>query len=180
MLALTTVSRHRMQLDSAAREAEGYLELGMHKHALGSLQRRGALVHSDGHACYLLGECLREMSRFREAIFPLRRCVDLKPESVEGWLALGWCYKRTHQLDMAIWSLEQAIHAAPDDALLHYNLACYYSLACRRLDALRRLKRSFDLDSAFRDLVAGEPDFAPLRDDPGFRMLLAATAKRSR
>lgn len=178
MIALTTVSRHRIQLDCATREAEGYLELGLHRHALGSLQRRGKLVHSDGHACYLLGECLRELGRFEEAVFPLRRCVDLDPSSTEGWLALGWCYKRADQIEMAVWSLEQALRSAPDDALLHYNLACYYSLVNRRLDALRRLKRSFDLDPGFREMVATEPDFDPLRSDVGFRMLLAASGNQ--
>lgn len=175
MLTLTTMARHRMQLESASREAEGYLELGMHAQALVSLQRRGKLAHADGHACYLMGESLRELSRFSEAIIPLRRSVELNPEPTEGWLALGWCYKRTGQLALAIWSLEQALRHAPKDALLHYNLACYYSLAGRRLDALRRLKRSFDLDPGFRKMVSSEPDFTPLRDDPGFLMLMAAT-----
>lgn len=174
MLALTATSRNRMQLESASREAEGYLELGMHPQALTSLQRRGKLVHSDDRACFLLGECLREMSRYHEALFPLERSADLNPESVETWLALGWCHKRTGRLDEAIRSLEKAAGFQPDDGLVYYNLACYYSLAGRRLDALRRLKRAFDLDAGLRKLVADEPDFGPMREDPGFRMLLAA------
>ncbi|MEO0530518.1 MAG: tetratricopeptide repeat protein [Planctomycetota bacterium] len=176
MLVLTATSRHRMQLESASREAEGYLELGMHAQALRSLQRRGKLVHGDHRACFLLGECLREMARYREALFPLQRSSDLNPESVETWLALGWCHKRVGRLDEAIHSLEQAAHYQPNDGLVQYNLACYYSLAGRRLDALRRLKRAFELDAGLRKLVADEPDFLPMREDPGFRMLLAATA----
>lgn len=176
MTALSAPKRHRMQLDSASREAEGYLELGMHQQALGSLQRRGKLVHSDHRACYLLGECLRELSRFGEALFPLRRSAELNPETSETWLALGWCYKRTGRLGDAIRALEDALRHTPDDALLNYNLACYYSLADCRLPALRRLKRAFDLDRSLCDLVAGESDFAPLRSDPGFRMLMATTS----
>jgi Flp pilus assembly protein TadD len=176
MFVLTTLTRHRMQLDGAAREAEGYLELGMASQALGSLQRRGKLVHSDAHACYLLGESLRELERHREAIYPLRRSVELDPTPTESWLALGWCYKRSGQLDLAVWSLEQALGRTPGDALLNYNLACYYSLAGRKLEALQRLKRAFDLDRGFRSMVANEPDFAPMKSDLGFRMLLAATA----
>jgi len=164
-----------MQLDSASREAEGYLELGMHAAALASLQRRGKLVHSDHRACYLMGECLRELARYREALYPLRRAAQLDPEPTETWLALGWCYKRVDRLDEAILSLELAARRTPGDALLHYNLACYYSLASRRLDALRRLKRAFDLNPALRSLVADEPDFAAIQQDPGFRMLMAAT-----
>jgi tetratricopeptide (TPR) repeat protein len=176
MFVLTTVTRHRMQLDGASREAEGYLELGMASQALGSLQRRGKLVHADAHACYLLGEALRELDRHREAVYPLERSAKLDPTPTETWLALGWCYKRSGQLDQAVASLEQAVRRTPDDALVNYNLACYYSLAGRNLEALRRLKRAFDLDRTFRSMVTGEPDFAPMQSDPGFRMLLAATA----
>lgn len=174
MIAFTNSTRHRMQLDGASREAEGYLELGMHTQALQSLQRRGKLAHSNDHACYLMGECLREMARFGEALYPLRRSVELNPKRTESWLALGWCCKRTGRLDEATRALEQALRSKPDDALVHYNLACYYSLAGRRLDALRRLKQAFDLDASLRALVSDEPDFTPLQSDVGFRMLMAA------
>lgn len=176
MLAFSISTRHRMQLDSASREAEGYLELGMHTQALRSLQRRGKLAHSDDNACYLMGECLREMDRFDEALYPLRRSVELNPDRTESWLAIGWCCKRTGRLEDATQALEQAVRSNPDDALVQYNLACYYSLAGRRLDALRRLKQAFDLDGSLRGLVRDEPDFDPMQADVGFRMLLAAGA----
>lgn len=181
MFDLTIANRHRVQLESSSREAEGYLELGLHAQALRSLQRRGQLVHQDHHACYLMGECLRELSRYDEALYPLRRSAELNPNTSETWLAMGWCYKRSGKLDSAIESLEYALrHTAgastSEQAILHYNLACYYSLAGRSLDALCRLKRAFDLDRALRDLVRDEPDFAPMRADPGFRMLMAAMA----
>lgn len=175
MSTVTIKRRRRVQLESASREAEGYLELGMHAQALESLQRRGQLVHSDSHACYLLGECLREMQRYREAIYPLRRSVQLNPAPSESWLALGWCYKRTGRIEESICALEQALIHRPDEAILHYNLACYHSLMGRRLDAVRRLRRALTLDASLRKLVDQEPDFDPLRQDPLLRMVLAAS-----
>ncbi len=166
--------RRQCQLASTAREAEGYLELGMHTQALRSLQRRAPLVHSDSRACFLLGESLRELSRFREALFPLRRSATLRPEEMPTWLALGWCYKRTGQLAQAIDALERAVAISPREAILHYNLACYYSLTNQRLQALRCLKRSFDLEPAFITLVEDETDFDGMRRDPAFRMLMCA------
>lgn len=173
---ITTKRRRRVQLEGASREAEGYLELGMHAHALASLQRRGKLVHGNSHACYLLGECLREMHRYSEAIYPLRRSVQLNPTPTEGWLALGWCYKRAGRIDESIRALEQALTHQPDAAIVHYNLACYHSLVGSRLDAVRRLRRALSLDASLRRLVDDEPDFDPLREDPLMRMLLAASA----
>src|SRR5437016_4815401 len=81
----------------------------MLEHALRALQRRGSLVHGNGRACYLLGEALRELSRYEEALLPLERSADLMPDDIRIWLALGWCYKRTGQLAKAIEALERAV-----------------------------------------------------------------------
>lgn len=164
------------RLSSASREAEGYLELGMHGHALRVLQRRGKLVHADPWACFLMGESLRELSRCREALYPLRRSAVLEPSRSETWLAIGWCYKRTGQIQEAIVALERAIALSPGEAILHYNLACYYSLANRRLAAIRRLRRAIDLDANFSQLVPHESDFDCMRSDPSFRMLVQTTS----
>jgi len=152
-------------------EAEGYLELGMPLHALRALQHNGKIVHSDARGCYLLGESLRELHRYREAIFPLSRSLDLIPDDFHVCLALGWCYKRVGQIDLAIESLEHALAFEPGEAILHYNLACYWSLVSDRRRALRYLAEALEIDGNFRDLVVGETDFDPLRNDPLFQSL---------
>ncbi|MEN1679104.1 MAG: tetratricopeptide repeat protein [Planctomycetota bacterium] len=148
----------------------------MPEHALATLQHRGKLVHSSGRACYLLGETLRELGRHREALFPLKRSADLMPEHTHVWLALGWCYKRIGRLDQAIDSLQEALHYEPAEGILHYNLACYWSLAGERSHALDHLAKALDIDSNFRELIPGEPDFDFLRKDLGFQMLTSVIA----
>ena len=164
-------SQNRDLLQRTLLEAEGYLELGLTGHALASLQRRGKLVHASGRGCYLLGETLRELSRFEEALYPLRRSATLLPDHIHVWLALGWCYKRIGQVDRAIESLEEALHYEPGEAILHYNLACYFSLAGDRNYALDHLSQALRIDGNYRDLVADEPDFEFLRSDHGFQLL---------
>jgi len=165
------VSRNRLLLQRTIEEAEGYLELGMVEHALRTLQRRGKLVHGNGRACYLMGEALRELECYHEALFPLERSSLLIPDDIHVWLALGWCYKRTGQLAKAISALERAVKIDPSEGMLHYNLACYWSLARNRTLALRYLAHALEIDCNFRDLVRDEPDFNPLRDDPQFKQL---------
>lgn len=164
----------RIQLQRACVEAEGYLELGLPQDALRALQRRGQLVHGDPRGCYLLGEALRELRRYREAVYPLRRCMELMPDDMHVALALGWCYKRTGRLPEAISTLEHAVKVEPGEAILHYNLACYWSLAHNRRQALQHLAYAIEIDGNFRDLVAEEPDFDPIRDDPLFQTLTTA------
>lgn len=163
----------RTHLRRVCTEAEGYLELGMPDHALDSLQRWGQHVHGDARGCYLMGETLRELERYREAIFPLRRCLELIPDDIHVAMALGWCFKRVGQLDEAIGALEHAIAVDPSEAVLHYNLACYWSLARNRRRALQCLAHALEIDGNFRELVCDEPDFDPIRLDPLFQALTA-------
>lgn len=159
------------RLSRTIREAEGYLELGLPDQAAECLKRRIALVAQSGRANYLLGEALREAERYNEAAGPLERAVELMPGDMHVRLALAWCYKRTGRLEYAIESLEDAVRNEPLEAILHYNLACYWSLAGDRRRALRCLSRALDLDGNYLDLVPYEADFDVLRDDPEFQML---------
>jgi tetratricopeptide (TPR) repeat protein len=120
---------------------------------------------------YLQGQALRTMERYEEALVPLTKSAELQPENIYTQLALGWCYKRIGRLDLAIQSLEEAMESRPDEGIIHYNLACYWSLAGNKGLAMQYLMQSFDLDPNYRDLVADEGDFDTLRDDPDFQML---------
>src|SRR5262249_21932199 len=106
---------------------------------------------------------------------PLERSADLMPDDIHVWLALGWCYKRTGQLAKAIESLERAVIVDSSEAVVHYNLACYWSLARNRTLALRYLKRALEIDSNFRDMIPDEHDFDPLRHDADFIALTAVS-----
>jgi len=161
----------RQRISRVRREAEGYLELGMPKHALSAIERRAPLVHNDARGCYLMGECLREMRRYHEAISPLCRSLELIPDDIHVRMALAWCYKRVGHLAQAIDSLEPAIDVEPGSAILHYNLACYWSLAHNRHQALHYLANALRIDGNFRDFVENEPDFDLLRGDPVFKNL---------
>jgi Flp pilus assembly protein TadD len=101
----------------------------------------------------------------------LERSADLVPDDIHVLMALGWCYKRTGQLAKAINVLERAVKVDGSEAVLHYNLACYWSLARNRTLALKYLSRALEIDSNFRDLIPDEADFDPLRQDSEFRAL---------
>jgi tetratricopeptide (TPR) repeat protein len=153
-------------------EAEGYLELGLPQHALQALSRLGNPAGFGVEELYLWGEGLRAMRRYFEALLPLERAARLAPDDVRICIALGWCYKRTGRLDLAIDSLERALLIQPGEALLQYNLACYLSLAGQKRRALRYLARAMARDAVYRELVEGEADFDPLRSDPEFQAMI--------
>ena len=164
-------SRDRIRRQLIIRQAEGYLELGMAQHALDVLD--AAKETETAHALYLRGEALRELGRFQDALVPLTEAADRDPANTHVWLALGWCHKRTGRLDLAIEALEEALSVAPEEALLHYNLACYWSLAGNKRQCLLFLSQAIDMEPDYRDLVPGESDFDTVRGDPAFKALLS-------
>ena len=76
---------------------------------------------------------------YAEAVVPLEAAADLAPENIPIRLALAWCYKHVDRLDLAIQSLERAMAVDDQQAILHYNLACYWSLAGDAEVAIRHL-----------------------------------------
>ena len=92
-------------------------------------------------------------------------------------MAMAWCYKRTNQLPRAITSMEQAYRIAPKQAVILYNLSCYWSLAGNKTQSLSWLGRALRMDKALRQLIDQETDFDSLRHDPDFQMLIGMVKK---
>lgn len=169
------------------RQAEGYLDLifalsdrwplphelrdRMAMRALEALEPLNEHDRFRGTVQYMRGSAYRAMEAYAEAIAPLAAAAQLEPDNFHIYLALAWCYKRTGRVDLAIEALEDAAEVAPGEAIVHYNLACYWSLAHNKKQALRYLARAFELDPEFRDKVAEEDDFDPIRSDPEFQLL---------
>ena len=100
----------------------------------------------------------------------LKAAAELDPENISVWLALGWCYKRVDHLDNAIQSLENALSADRQEAIIHYNLACYWSLAGNADRAIRYLSQSFDIDPQLSGAGGQRERISiPSATCPGFR-----------
>lgn len=164
--------RIKRQLD----EAEGYLMLNLPGRTLEILGRRADWATMQFEASFLAGEALRSLERYREALKPLEVAAGLKPNDIGVAIALGWCYKRTHRLAQAIDALERAERLNPEAPLLHYNLACYWSLAGNASKALDELSVALDLEPELRSLIAEETDFDQLRGNPEFERLTLGSA----
>lgn len=168
----------------AIRTAEGYLELmstfesGLSMDEVLAqpladrmLELLDGIEPSLDHRCYvdhLKGEACRFSHRFETAISHFRRALELEPDCIHALLAIAWCYKRIDHLDEAIDSMQIAIEFEPDQAICHYNLACYFALAKRTSNAIEYLAQAFELRPSFRQEVDGESDFDAIRNDPEF------------
>lgn len=177
----------RQKVRRNLRQAEGYLELASlfdNSFSLEQLQKTVLAdqcirtlnqIHKPGRyaaqVIYLRGQAHRLAERHRLAINDLKVAWRLVPGNVHTSLALGWCFKRLGQFDQAVQALQDAVDEDDEIGILHYNLACYLTLAHRFADAITHLARSIEIDEQFWYRAAGEPDFDAIRQYPGFRQL---------
>lgn len=187
MRAMQVTAYSRIRRQQLMQEAEGYLDLIMvtseaspmsevlrdrlAERAIETLDRLDHDQADHPHAHYLRGQAFRLKEDHSQAIFHLRKAADLESGDLHIQLALAWCYKRVGRVDSAIEALEEALEYEPTEGILHYNLACYWSLAKNVGLTLAHLAKAFELDTNYRDLVAEERDFDPVRTHPEFQAL---------
>ena len=166
--------------------ASGYLDLEMPAHALRTLGGISDPEVMPFQFYQLLGLTLRAESKFEEALVALSRAHKERPEDLDVLMGMAWCYKRTDRLPQAISVMQEAYLAHPKVPVVLYNIACYYSLAGDKAQALSWLGRALRMETALRklmteepeferkslrELIPDEPDFDQLRNDPDFQYI---------
>ena len=156
----------------ALESAQGYLLLEMPDAALRELRDFDDGDETPVAAHQLRGEALRMRGDFDEALQSFEKVLPHVEQGLSVLMAMAWCFKRVGRLDKAIEAMKEAYRGSPKEAIVLYNLACYYSLAGEKGEALSWLARAVRLDGSFRKLIPREIDFDPIRNDPEFLHLL--------
>jgi hypothetical protein len=92
-------------------------------------------------------------------------------ETDAAWESLRPLYEQGRYAEVADRARE-LIDANPHFTELLYNVVCCESVAGRTADTLEHLGRAVDGREQFRTLAAGDSDFDPIRDQPGFREMI--------
>ena len=150
------------------REAEGYVELLFQFDKMWPLDRgtrrmlaaralecldavdpaHGYIAHTE----YLRGQAHRGAGRLKTAIKHFNRSIEFDDWNTSAYLSAAWCYRRANQLDMAVQTLERALNVDENDAVVHFNLACYLALAAQPKTAVEHLATAFELEFLLRAL----------------------------
>ena len=77
-------------------------------------------------------------------------------------------YWPTEEWDRAIEVLEGHLVDTPENAGVHYNLACAHARAGHSKEALEYLSRAVELRETFLEYAQTDDDLASIRDDPAF------------
>ncbi|MCS3920709.1 DUF1028 domain-containing protein [Fervidibacter sacchari] len=105
-----------------------------------------------------------------EPVKELRRILNIKLAWSQVSEASKW--RQKGNIKKAAEILKAAVQRYPDQAVLHYDLACYLALLGEREDALKALERALQLDAGLKELAKKDDDLKSLRNDPRFEKLV--------
>ncbi|MBQ18752.1 MAG: hypothetical protein CMJ65_16705 [Planctomycetaceae bacterium] len=155
--------------------AEGYLLLEMSERALRELREVESLVDEDSTHCFeltrLRAEAFRQLEDYREGARQFLAAQAMDREDLSVSIGLAWCLKRSDRLDEAIDVMLAAYELHNDEAIVLYNLSCYFALAGDKTNALSWLGRALRMEASLRSLILEETDFDGLRNDSDFRLI---------
>ena len=182
------VKVERIRCQRLIKEAEGYLDLIMAfddrwplesayrqtlvARALACLERVNQSTRRS-QVLYLKGQAYRLIEDYERAIDLLQESAGIDSHNVRTYLALGWCFKRRGLINLAIQALESANEVDSESGIIHYNLACYWSLAGNPSSAIHHLARALEISPEYREYVASEKDFDQIRENPEFQAVLS-------
>lgn len=97
--------------------AEGYLELGMSKHALAELTKIDDAGPLNAARSLLEGLALKAEKRYSDAVHPLHRAAEElpDPQRSQAWMSLSECYQETGEQNLAE-AARQAAQAATEQS----------------------------------------------------------------
>ena len=96
-----------------------------------------------------------------------------EPHGYDVWAPLKPLYDAGDYAGVADHGRAAIEAAGYPDAM--YNLACCESLAGRKDDAVRHLRRAIELSEQFRSFAKGDSDFESIREEPAFKELVGAS-----
>lgn len=107
-----------------------------------------------------------------------RSIVAHAPGYVDALVLLAEAYTRKGLYEEGLAIDRRLSELKPRDPIVHYNLACSYSLTRRRAEALESLQRSIEL--GYRDIahLAKDEDLAFLRGDRTFHRIIRRLGRK--
>ncbi len=105
-----------------------------------------------------------------EPVKELRRLLSIKLAWSRLFDAARW--RQKGNLKKAAEVLQQAIQRYPDQAVLHYDLACYLALLNQKEYAINALEKALKLDPSLKALAVKDEDLKGLHKDPRFEELV--------
>jgi tetratricopeptide (TPR) repeat protein len=110
-----------------------------------------------------------QQKKWEEAAKNYHKALGHNRELPEAYINLSTAYLRAGKYDEALDTLKTLEEFKPSAPLLHYNLACYYSLTEKTQGSLNALKKAVELGYKGYQEIETDPDLENLRNNGEFK-----------
>ncbi len=145
--------------------AVGYLNLGMPEDAWNALEEVEAKDRAHPYVLKMRVEVCRALEKWEMMAEASNHLRQIEPDEVGHPLNMSYAVRRFRGESEAADILSLALRRYYDDALVRYNLACYWCVMGRVKEARAMLETACEKDGSLRELAETDEDLAILRQD---------------
>jgi len=140
------------------RAAQGFLELGDPDSAWEELESIPAEDRAHQAVLWMRLEIYRAKQKWDGVVEIAQHLVESSPDAPQHWIDLAWGQRRAIDLQTAEKTLKEALGKFPNEAVIHYNLACYSCVSGRIEEGKVQLETAFKLDPSLREDALDDQD----------------------
>ncbi len=108
------------------------------------------------------------------------KLIEQKPDFVDVLLPLAEVYTQVGDYEKGLVLDKRLSELRPDDAIVHYNLACSFSLTGKIDEAIKALKKAVDLGYDDFDYMSVDQDLLNVRNNKLYKEMFTEWAKKKR
>ncbi|MFM9031151.1 MAG: TPR end-of-group domain-containing protein [Opitutaceae bacterium] len=155
-------ARSPLATDVRVRFIEGYLALGLLRHAAAELR---AVATKDRKLPAVLAaraEVHLEAKEWQRLVTTGRELAKRPPGTPQGWIHWAYALRELGRIEQALAVLQEAEPLHPKVGVIQFNLACYHCLLGDLPAAKRRLERACRIKPDWKKNALEDPDLKGL------------------
>jgi len=142
--------------------ASGYVELGMFLEANAELDEIDPFNRAAPEVLALRIAIYRGLEKWELMQEIAKRLADFQPDDIQWTVSFAFATRRANSIQAAKEVLLKAETKFPKEAVIKYNLACYFCQTGDIQNAKNYLKEVFNIDSNWRMAALEDEDLKPL------------------
>jgi tetratricopeptide (TPR) repeat protein len=145
--------------------AIGFVELGMFQDANAELEKIDPSNRAAPQVLVLRIAVYCGLENWELMVGLTKRLTEFQPDDFQWPVSLAYATRRASSIEAAKEILLNAESQFPKQALIKYNLACYFCQTGDIENAKIHLKKAFKIDLSWRITALDDPDLQPLWKD---------------
>ena len=146
------------------RAAVGYVELGMFQEANDQLENVDPFNRAAPEVLAVRLAIYHGLKKWELMQEIAKRLAEFQPDDIQWTISLAYATRRADSINAAKQILLNAEPKFPNEAIIKYNLTCYFCQTADMQNAKNYLEKAFEIDSSWRLKALDDEDLRPLWD----------------